>query len=164
MPSELVRLVTASGATFISPVTNLTPHSVFVAGANNLVFGDLVRMEIFEMSADARVIFTSKDPLGVVVSFQAPKELARRISVRQGLSVDPWEEPTREHSTKEFSMLADAFDRANTITAARLGSNSEDPTNTGTTPLKPSMSTDAKKEQPKDASSNKDDPGNNKKS
>ena len=134
MAMQRARMVSASGAAYSTSFDYLTSRSIFLHGRSGLGFNELVTVDVLGHMIEARVAFIARDPAGVVLTFEAPPEVAevfQQWGLREQTLVEDSLEPTNDgESELIMSMMA----RAETVSldAEAPGSeDSEDPTNRG---------------------------------
>ncbi|MEM1024856.1 MAG: hypothetical protein AAGD10_03055 [Myxococcota bacterium] len=77
--SQTAVVTTLEGRSFEVPIQNLTATTVFIATAQPLGFGDDLILTLLGHNAAANVVFTSIEPRGAVLSFDASPELHAAI-------------------------------------------------------------------------------------
>lgn len=100
--AALVR--TESGAPYDCTVANLSGAGAFLRTSADLKFRENLQVELLGVVLQAEVLFVSREPVGVVVAFEAEEVLRERLAqsqdevevlVSQGIELDdPWDDDT----------------------------------------------------------------------
>lgn len=81
-------VVTGSGDDFTCEIANLTTRSLFLLTDRTLSFKERVSVTFFSVELEGEVALSSRDPEGLVVVFDAPVEIRRRLEAHSGRTAD----------------------------------------------------------------------------
>lgn len=81
-------VVACSGDDFTCEVANLTARSLFLRTDRTLPFQERVSVTFFSVELEGEVALSSRDPAGLVVVFDAPAEVRRRLEAHMDRTTD----------------------------------------------------------------------------